>query len=101
VIGLAVCCQGLSEEKAADLLELYGLNELTPPMTTSEWVKFGRTLVGGFALLLWAGALLCVMAYIIQYIQRSGSSVPQDNVSIVAYVCCIIALLLLQLCKNR
>jgi len=58
----------------------HGLNELTPPATTSEWVKFGRTLVGGFALLLWAGALLCIFAYFIQLIQF-GSSVPQDYVS--------------------
>jgi len=59
----------------------YGLNELTPPATTSEWVKFGRTLVGGFALLLWAGAILCLMAYTIQYIQMGGNDVPQDYVS--------------------
>jgi len=76
-----VCWQGLTEEKAADRLELYGLNELTPPVSTSEWVKFGRTLVGGFALLLWAGAVLCSMAYVVQYIQMGGSSVPQDYVS--------------------
>ena len=76
-----VCWQGLSEEKSADRLMMYGLNELTPPATTSEWVKFGRTLVGGFALLLWAGAFLCCFAYVIQYIQMGGSSVPQDYVS--------------------
>ena len=75
--------QGLSEEKAADRLMLYGLNELTPPATTPEWVKFGRTLVGGFALLLWGGSILCFAAYIIQYIQLSGSFVPQDNVSMI------------------
>jgi len=81
-VGLLYCGdrQGLSERKAADRLLLYGLNELTPPVTTSEWVKFGQTLVGGFALLLWAGAILCFMSYIIQYIQMSGSDVPQDNV---------------------
>jgi len=68
----------------------YGLNELTPPLTTSEWIKFGRTLVGGFALLLWAGAILCFGSYTLQYIQMGGSSVPQDNVSIisVAFLAC-------------
>jgi len=71
----------MSEAKAADRLMLYGLNELTAPATTSEWVKFGRTLVGGFALLLWAGAILCFMAFIIQYLQMKGNDVPQDNVS--------------------
>jgi len=74
------CGQGLSEEKAAERLLRNGLNELTPPVTTSEWVKFGRTLVGGFALLLWAGAFLCCFAYIIQLIQFGGSNVPQDYV---------------------
>ena len=66
---------------------LYGLNELTPPVTMSEWVKFGKTLVGGFALLLWAGAVLCFMAYIIEYIRMSGSDVSKDNVS-----CILVAL---------
>jgi len=76
--------QGMSEAKAAERLMSYGLNELTPPVTTSEWVKFGRTLVGGFALLLWAGAILCFMAFVIQYIQMNGNDVPQDNVSAAA-----------------
>jgi len=73
--------QGMTEAKAADRLMTYGLNELTPPATTSELVKFGRTLVGGFALLLWAGAVLCFTAFIIQWVQMNGNDVPQDNVS--------------------
>jgi len=71
----------MSESKAAERLMSYGLNELTPPATTSEWVKFGRTLVVGFALLLWAGAILCFMAFAIQWIKMGGNDVPQDNVS--------------------
>jgi len=72
---------------------LYGLNELTPPATTPEWVKFGRTLIGGFALLLWAGSVLCLMAYVIQYVQFGGNFVPQDNVSIISVAfsdCCLV-----------
>ena len=86
VISTACCSltQGMSEAKAADRLMLYGLNELTPPVTTSEWVKFGRTLVGGFALLLWAGSILCFGAFVIQWIKMNGNDVPQDNVSIVS-----------------
>lgn len=39
---------------------------LTPPKTKSEWVKFAAQLFGGFSLLLWIGAILCVVAYTIQ-----------------------------------
>ena len=46
----------------------HGLNTLTPPPKTSEWIKFGKTLFGGFSLLLWCGAILCVFAYGIQVI---------------------------------
>lgn len=39
---------------------------MTPPKTTPEWVKFCKNLFGGFALLLWIGAILCFIAYSIQ-----------------------------------
>jgi len=84
--------QGLSEDKAAERLLRDGLNELTPPVTTSEWVKFGRTLVGGFALLLWAGAFLCCFAYIIQLIQLGGGGVPQDYVRNSIFICRLVIL---------
>ena len=62
-------------------MEKYGRNELTPPIVTPEIIKFLKTLSGGFALLLWIGALLCFIAYGIQYNQYKGADVPQDNVS--------------------
>jgi len=40
-----------------------GRNELTPPKTTPEWVKFLKQLFGGFAMLLWVGAALCFFAF--------------------------------------
>ena len=43
-----------------------GYNELTPPKTTPEWVKFCRNLFGGFSTLLWIGAILCFVAYTIE-----------------------------------
>ena len=61
--------EGLSEQEAARRLELYGPNQLTPPKTLSEWVRFCRQLFGGFQILLWAGAFLCFMAYGIQTTQ--------------------------------
>ena len=43
-----------------------GPNALTPPPKTPEWIKFMTCLFGGFALLLWLGAILCFVAYSIQ-----------------------------------
>lgn len=58
--------QGLSHAKAKENLERDGPNALTPPKQTPEWVKFCKNLFGGFALLLWIGAVLCFVAYGIQ-----------------------------------
>ncbi|XP_069497029.1 sodium/potassium-transporting ATPase subunit alpha-3 isoform X2 [Ambystoma mexicanum] len=57
------CVQGLTLSKAAEILERDGPNALTPPPTTSEWIKFCRQLFGGFSILLWLGAILCFLAY--------------------------------------
>lgn len=56
-----------------------GPNALTPPKTTPEWIKFCRQLFGGFAMLLWAGGLLCFLAYGIE--KSSSEDVLDDNVS--------------------
>ncbi|XP_042559610.1 sodium/potassium-transporting ATPase subunit alpha-2 [Clupea harengus] len=58
--------RGLTNKRAVELLARDGLNALTPPPTTPEWVKFCRQLFGGFSLLLWFGAILCFIAYSIQ-----------------------------------
>ena len=57
--------------------EKYGLNCLTPPPTTPEWVKFLQALFGGFAMLLWLGAGLCFLAYTIQ--ATTLEEPPDDN----------------------
>jgi sodium/potassium-transporting ATPase subunit alpha len=57
---------GLTQAKARENLERDGPNALTPPKQTPEWVKFCKNLFGGFALLLWIGAILCFVAYSIQ-----------------------------------
>ncbi|XP_074652098.1 sodium/potassium-transporting ATPase subunit alpha-like isoform X2 [Tubulanus polymorphus] len=57
---------GLTPEKAKEIYERDGPNQLTPPKTTPEWVKFCKQLFGGFSLLLWIGAILCFIAYSIQ-----------------------------------
>jgi sodium/potassium-transporting ATPase subunit alpha len=57
-------------------LERDGPNALTPPKQTPEWVKFCKNLFGGFALLLWIGAILCFIAY---SIQASTVEEPADD----------------------
>ncbi|EZA51212.1 Sodium/potassium-transporting ATPase subunit alpha [Ooceraea biroi] len=67
---------GLSHAKAKENLERDGPNALTPPKQTPEWVKFCKNLFGGFALLLWIGAILCFIAY---SIQATTSEDPNDD----------------------
>merc|ERR1712128_274770 len=52
-------------------------NALTPPKKVPEWVKFLKCVFGGFALLLWTGAVLCFVAYTIQAL--SFEEPPDDN----------------------
>ncbi|OXU26342.1 hypothetical protein TSAR_006877 [Trichomalopsis sarcophagae] len=73
---ISLCLQGLSHAKAKENLERDGPNALTPPRQTPEWVKFCKNLFGGFALLLWIGAILCFIAY---SIQASTSEDPNDD----------------------
>ncbi|ELU12040.1 hypothetical protein CAPTEDRAFT_168025 [Capitella teleta] len=58
--------KGHTTECARAFLERDGPNELSPPKTTPEWVKFCKQLFGGFSMLLWLGAILCFIAYSIQ-----------------------------------
>merc|ERR1711910_41033 len=69
--------QGLTDSQAAKGLVEHGKNELTPPPTTPEWVKFCQCLFSGFACLLWLGAVLCFLAYSIQ--ASAYEEPPDDN----------------------
>merc|ERR1712088_299652 len=68
---------GLTSTQAKANLVRDGPNKLTPPPTTPEWVKFCKNLFGGFALLLWLGAILCFLAYGIQ--ASTYEEPPDDN----------------------
>jgi sodium/potassium-transporting ATPase subunit alpha len=68
---------GLTDSKAKSNLARDGPNALTPPPTTPEWIKFCQNLFGGFAMLLWLGAILCFVAYTIQ--ATSFEEPPDDN----------------------
>merc|ERR1712214_2177 len=67
---------GLTDDQVKKGIAEYGLNQLTPPPTTPEWVKFCQCLFSGFAMLLWAGAILCFVAY---GIQASAFEEPPDD----------------------
>merc|ERR1719354_67163 len=70
---------GLTREKASESLIRDGPNQLTPPKTTPAWVKFLRNMFGGFSTLLWTGAILCFVAFGVEYSQNPGG-VELDNV---------------------
>jgi len=69
---------GLTQEKYEEVFAREGPNKLTPPKTTPEWIKFCKQLFGGFATLLWIGAILCFIAYGIQVSKYVDP--PEDNV---------------------
>merc|ERR1719427_1143123 len=68
---------GLTDDQAAKGIIEHGRNELTPPPTTPEWVKFLQCLFSGFSCLLWLGAILCFLAYSIQ--ATAYEEPPDDN----------------------
>merc|ERR1712123_337538 len=68
---------GLTAAQAKANTERDGPNRLTPPPTTPEWIKFCQNLFGGFAMLLWLGAVLCFLAYGIQ--ASTYEEPPDDN----------------------
>merc|ERR1719283_833725 len=68
---------GLTTAQAKAGIAEHGLNQLTPPPTTPEWVKFCQNLFSGFATLLWIGAILCFIAFAIQV--TNFEEPPEDN----------------------
>ena len=68
---------GLTSEQAKANQEEYGFNALTPPTPPSEFLKFCKHMFSGFALLLWIGAILCFIAYIVQ--ATNFEEPPDDN----------------------
>ena len=75
--------KGLSKSQAESNQEKFGPNALTPPPTTPEWIKFCQSLFGGFAMLLWIGAILCFIAYSIQ--ASAYEEPPDDNLYLGMY----------------
>lgn len=72
--------KGLDTPQVDKNQDKYGSNQLTPPKAEPMWLKFMKTLFGGFQLLLWAGSVLSFAAYIAQCFQSADP--PSDNVRI-------------------
>ena len=68
---------GLTTAQATIHFDRDGPNSLSPPHTTPEWIKFCKNLFGGFALLLWVGAVLCYVAFTVDYLTMEYPS--KDN----------------------
>lgn len=68
---------GITDEEAEERLLRDGLNALTPPKQTPEWIKFCRNMFYGFSMLLWVGAILCFSVYATQ--SATMDDVPPDN----------------------
>ena len=68
---------GLTSAQVTKYLAEEGYNELTPPKTTPEWIKFCKQLFGGFSTLLWIGAILCFIAYTIE--ATNNANAMKDN----------------------
>jgi sodium/potassium-transporting ATPase subunit alpha len=79
---------GHTNARAKQFLERDGPNELSPPKTTPEWVKFCKQLFGGFSLLLWIGAILCFIAYSIQ--ASTYEDPPGDNLYLGIVLTCVV-----------
>ncbi|XP_049854932.1 sodium/potassium-transporting ATPase subunit alpha-like [Schistocerca gregaria] len=60
---------GLSDERAALLLSMYGPNKLKRPPQENKFIRFLKNFFGGFAVMLWVGSLLCFITFSIQSIE--------------------------------
>ncbi|RWS04851.1 sodium/potassium-transporting ATPase subunit alpha-like protein, partial [Dinothrombium tinctorium] len=79
---------GLTNERAQQLLKRDGKNQLTPPPTTPEWLRFCQNMFGWFNLLLWIGAILCFIAYGLQ--RYADPDTPDDNLYLGIALACVV-----------
>eukprot|EP01135_Chromosphaera_perkinsii_P003737 Nk52_evm55s252 gene=Nk52_evmTU55s252 len=72
---------GLTTSEAENKLALYGKNVLTPPKTTPTYILFLREIFTGFAIVLWAAAVLCFVGFTIEEVQNEPNPTNADGVS--------------------
>ena len=81
---------GLTSSIAARNLQRDGPNCLATPKGTPEWIKFCKQMTNGFALLLWAGAILCIIVYIIRVTNETDPTSDELYLGIVLALVVII-----------
>ena len=69
--------RGKTKSEVIESQSKFGVNTLTQNKTTPEWLNFCRQFIGGFSILLWAGSVLCIIAYLLQ--ASSYEHPPEDN----------------------
>ncbi|CAG9087876.1 unnamed protein product [Plutella xylostella] len=75
---------GLSSARAAQLLHFYGPNTLTPSTNYGILTQLFKSLCTGFSILIWVGAALCLIAYLIEVMNKPNPS--RDNL----YLGCVL-----------
>lgn len=65
--------RGLNEKVAAQLLEENGPNLLVPSAPKSRWLIFVENMFYGFSALLWTGAVLSLIGFLIHYFENPNS----------------------------
>lgn len=75
---------GLSEEEAANRLKKNGPNILTPPKQTPFIIRYLKSFLDGFSLMLSVGGIMCLCAYAFE--SYSNPTAPLDNV----YLGCVL-----------
>ena len=76
--------QGLTQQKAREVLEEVGPNELKKAKGVNWGLRFAIDVFGDFNILLWVGGVLCFIAYGSQFTQMEDP--PGDNVRIFLYI---------------
>ncbi|CAG9561242.1 unnamed protein product [Danaus chrysippus] len=75
---------GLTSDKARELLEYYGPNMLTPSAHLKWPLLLFKSMCTGFSVLIWLGAVLCLGAYVIEITAKPNPS--HDNL----YLGCVL-----------
>ena|SRR5277367_1454711 len=84
--------QGLTNARVKDMQDLFGMNRMTPPSPTPSWVRFCKNLFGGFSLILWIGAALCMITFSIEYDlidTKPYQNVSKSIVSLLTVILCL------------
>lgn len=82
--------KGLSSIEAKRIYQRDGPNSLTPPKSIPWWVTLLKHMFQGFSMLLWAGAMLCYIAYLIEF--STSEDAAEDNLwlgTVLVLVCVI------------